>query len=1358
MRAFTRLLLILCAVVSLLTVRGADTLRPAVLLLPAGKRPDFVYLQELHRKGFDIDYGLSEDNPLTWERLRQFNCLLLTALPIDGRGQHWRAPPYRERFTALLERFQAAGGGVLILLDTYNTTISPYYETHNDVLGKWGAKLPLEALQDPVTERRHPHNRRRFIFTDRILPSPVSAGVSGFWFPCGSHSGNHNYHFMGQPIVVDDTWTVVARGSDSCYSERAKPGFALRENEHFEAFARAGRNPSPVLFAIRAERNGAGRLGLAALNQVLHVLSGTTWAHDRVMLGKGMAKRPGDFGVLIENTLRWLAEPSLKSGALGGYQQNPVILKHPHFRRKPDEFFPEFDSYQNPVPPGTVFRGLVGAQTALSSGQGTVPDYAAAAKRAGLDFVVFLEEFSALTEAELEQLETECTAHSAAALALIAGYTMRTNLGNHIFFFGAGHKYPKGRQLGGKAGAALRVQNFAQDGRLTFSDEAAKNLLWHYTRGPRNIGYFNFANSAPGSVPVRNLRLYGMLGTVTYLDGTLVEDVTDQYLKLTPQGNPPRLCAVDLVKSPAALETAVADGHTLSHVAAENVGGIMAKMIYGHQYGRDNVYASNGPRIHAWAGTQRVMTFAGEPFVTSPYRVPHLVKVSSDIGLRELRIYSDGRLWRRLRLHGEKTFERTFQWSFDRQRGLVLEVIDSAGGRAVSASFETWTDSNAMSWCSDRQNGELWHGPFTIHAAWGSGVLTWHSIGHTWDGGSALTPFAGINLLTAPALWDRTGKSENANGHLPRAMEGYTYATCIDDTVRNLAGEAWNVYAPGVVANAYHTLGPIRPAEQMRYRLRRTMILPRKAGPLLDWHAMWSERKGGGLALFEGEMTILQDIELGQIMPGMLRTINFDDEDRPAIWAVRRDNETPPVCGTLDTIVDSKRYVRAELGRGRSQTRMPIDAGGYVGTFGLTVGTPSALFNVGATPISWEPSLQRLFLDGLPAKAAAGDTFAWRLLYIWDGFEHEARNLARLERIRAYFGIDGGTGSGIEVKRGRLLSHVGLVDLAPDNGLVEFAVPQPDFNLDVPLGLRFIGFNPNWTVAQFQLVGYTTGHYTNGRNVVRNLATDDRDMVHLAVYTNGVPRSHSMVGHPVQCDAPELCIQVTHIDHDPPRWYVAVNNPTDQPIRTTLRKAMDLPGFDLPDTIVDLASGAYKVVLDQTPPPPPKRVSKVEQRPGFLGLVDRDAGGRALRLNLDGVPSVAVFQAGVYTAFTEPRRSTDGKPLRFRVSFEARHLDGSAQLSVCRAWGGSTPASVRLSERWAAYTVIVECDPRFDVQGLLFTLTAGAQTAEGICDIDNVDIHPLAADGHVTGASLVQNGTLDETLDGWTGHALVYQP
>lgn len=1137
---------------------------------------DFAFLKELHEAGFNVDAGYSDRYPINWENLKRYNVLVLNFLPLPKgapiASTGWNGPPYSEDFLPLVERFLAEGGGVLLLLDTADGNRSPVYENNGAVLARWGAKLPLEKLIDPGTETRHPRSVTTFIYTTEVSASPVSAGVRGVWYP--NHAGgggNANFDDYGQPLDFSPDWTVVLRGSPTCYSEEIKPAQPLKMFEHFTPYVRPGRTPQPALYGIREV--GGARMALSASNSIFHLSSGTSWVHDRVMLGKGLRDRPSDFDVLLKNTLTWLAQPSLDKGTLGGYQQDPQVLLHPHFRRAPSEFFGEFDSYQNQTAPGKVYRGLVGARTANSCGQGTVADYAAAARRVGLDFVVFLEDFSTFSEAKLRQLEADCKRLSDDRVVLIPGWTMLTNVGNHVFFTGYDHRWPTGTQLDGPRRDRLRLQCHTLEGKLAASDDDAKQILLHcldpFENKSRNVGYFDFAGSEPGSVPVRNLRLYGLLAVMTYRDGKQVEDMTPEYLQITPQGNPPRLCAVDIVDSPQALADAVGAGHYLTHVSANGLGEIPQRMAYGHQYGRDNVNPSNGPQIHAWAQTDRMMTYAGEPWVTARRRLRPEAWVTSEVGLKEVKLYSDGRLYRRFLLNGAKEFRQVFEWSYDQQRVLVAEATDVKGGRAISAGRELWSDANINHWCGDRQNGELWHGPFMVLGPWGSGVVAWMSIGKTWDGGGALTPFAGINVqYTHPGLREKDGTQETGLVS-PRMMEGYTYFSNMDESCRNMAGEAWNVYSvPGLVANGYNTLGPISPAQQMSFTLRRTQYVPRISGPCLDIHAMWPERTGGGLAMYEGEITLKKDMEFGEIQVAGLTLVNFPEGwGNVPTWIVGKDPAAAPYTFT---------------GLKAPDQRLPLAPGGYVGMVGSLRGTPSAVFNVGDTPIEFNTSWQALMLTpDRNRRYKAGDKLNYRYLYLFDQIDQPDRTVQRLDKLRAYFGLSGQPTSGLQVKQGKVISDFGLVDLAPEKGVVEFELPAPDFNLDVPLGMRFMDFNRNWTVGQYQIKGYSPGYYSKGDNVYRNLAPDDKDIVHLAVYTTGVPLTHCLVGHPVQCSNSDLIIEVTKLSDKPEQWHVAVNNPTDAEIKTVLRKGMAIPGLDFPDTPVTVPAGGYVVVKEK---------------------------------------------------------------------------------------------------------------------------------------------------------------------------------
>lgn len=1153
--------------------------RPAVLLVTSAEKLDYDYLTQLHEQGFQIDTlvaGGHRQRQLDWELLRRYNCVLFEDLPLgngETRSTHWgwEGPPWREGVQSLLDRYFEAGGGVLILanIKSYADTLAQLHNFER-YLEPWGARLPLESIHDPATETKHPRSPIRLIRAEAAPDTPVSEGVERVWFPVGPLSG-HFFQQPGNPIEVSGAWQVVLRGGPTSFTKDREAPNLSGSAEGLEAvYHRPDQQSPPALMAIRPMGNG--RLALGAMWSIFHITGGTRWVHDSVVLDKGLHGQPSHFSQLLENTLGWLAEPSLASGTLGGYQQDPAVLKHPNKRRPPEEFFASDQVVNQPRASGTPYRGLIGARTSYSKATGSVADYAAAARETGLDFVVFLEDFCVIDEATYRKLEDDCRRHSDDDLQLVPGFTMRTNIGNPIFFTGFDGAWPQGDQLGGPEGKQLRLQNFDGDGKLDYSDEKAKNLLWDYAiktgDSARNIGYFDFGDGA--GVPVRNLRLVGIIGVLTYRNGELVEDITEQYRDYTADGNPPLACAINRVDSPEQLVEAVRSGQTLTHASLPELSRLRTALVYGHQYGRANVYPSAGPEILAWATTYRVQTYAGEPFVTARYRVRPKLHVRSDTGLAEIVVYSEQRPYRRILLNGAEQFEHTFEWAYDRHRVLTVEAIDVEGRRAVSAGLEIWCDGNYNGWCHDRQNGELWHGPFTFPGPrWPT-----FSQGPTWDGGGHES-FIGLYLRCQPVLATTSGQAEGDG----RLMEGNMWPVCYDDCCANVAGVAEHVYAPGVVANAYHTLGPIEPSRLMRVELRRTQYLHRAAGVNLDWHPMYPEREGGNLALIEGAVTLKQDAEIRNLAVARLRPEHFNPEGgNVPIWVVRTDDESTPICGSGNTLC---KHYRIPPDAGLPyRSSYPIAPGGYVGLFATELGNNSLIANLGQQDLVFEPyGHWELDLKPEPPQGKAGERFRFRYLVIYDSMAREARNLARFERLRSYFGLDGSKGSRIDVRRGALASHFGLVDLKPAEGAVEFIVPRPEFVLDLPLGLRVVELNPNWTAGQLMLEGYTTGYYTSGKGVWRNLAVDDHGIVHVSLFPDRVARSHSVVGHPVVCDNPELRIQFTRLS-DEPRYYVAVNNPTDRPIETTLRKGIDLPGFELPGKPIAVAPGALRVVVD----------------------------------------------------------------------------------------------------------------------------------------------------------------------------------
>ena len=275
---------------------------------------------------------------------------------------------------------------------------------------------------------------------------------------------------------------------------------------------RPGGVSAPPLFAIR--QYGAGRVAPRRRScRPYSIGAGTKWLYNREVLSTGINGTQSDFGLLLQNTFRWLAAPSLQSQALGGYvtpAERLVVAEPPaeaHHVLSRDRSHPDDRPSCGRRANATLFKGLIGAQTQPERRQGTVAQYAAAASQAGLDFLVFLEDFAQLDAAELDQLKADCRQYSDAQLTLYPGYRLDNNIGNHMFLFGAGVVMPPAPVLTGPGQKTFMLQGETSPGVFGSTPTYPIDFVLSLT-GKTQIGYYDFAHSGMG-LRLPDARLYG---------------------------------------------------------------------------------------------------------------------------------------------------------------------------------------------------------------------------------------------------------------------------------------------------------------------------------------------------------------------------------------------------------------------------------------------------------------------------------------------------------------------------------------------------------------------------------------------------------------------------------------------------------------------------------------------------------------------------------------------------------------------------------------------------------------------------------------------------------------------------------
>ena len=316
--------------------------------------------------------------------------------------------------------------------------------------------LPLEKLvESNASNVAHLDHMRLepLVYTENVLAHPITNGVKQVWYPT-----REKYQAADTgPLIVGPDWTVLLRGSPTTHT------VAVNLSEAGKATGKAlppcatntckGRTPgvaAPALFAVRNFGNGR----VAILNQWRAFTwgLGTHFYFDSQVLTRGVADSSSDMGRLLRNTLVWLGS-SPKSSGLGGFVTPADRWQLPNDQPSVAEQFAEQKIAYNAssldsVDPAVTdckygqkncvksWKGLVGARTSLSDGQGSVQDYAKAAKANHLDFIVFLETFamrdnSTFSAASLTKLKADCAAHSDSSITLIPGFTIPTQFGGN---------------------------------------------------------------------------------------------------------------------------------------------------------------------------------------------------------------------------------------------------------------------------------------------------------------------------------------------------------------------------------------------------------------------------------------------------------------------------------------------------------------------------------------------------------------------------------------------------------------------------------------------------------------------------------------------------------------------------------------------------------------------------------------------------------------------------------------------------------------------------------------------------------------------------------------------------------------
>ncbi len=1214
------------------STRGADAKGPSVLLLNEGQfRLDFNYLKALSARGFQIDYC----EPAVWakeaadgkliERLRRYNDVVM----IQGCGSNsFMDKEGMAKLFKHLAGFADGGGGLFMMPNPVTWDVDwTYSEFAKLSMETFGAAYPLGQWivdSNPDNNATGGLTLTEYIWTDNVVKHDVTKGVDGVWCNVVTY---RNDRCTTLPLDIGDekAWTVVLKGSKTAKSVSFEDYCKIKKITHRESLAKAPLSAKffesePPLMAVR--NFGKGRIAYLPMDDNMIWCNGYRHVHGggvnddspNIALGGTLKGRKSCLESLIDNTLRWLAEPALAAGTPGGYVQDETRLGV--FRPAPQ---PPLDwetlKFQSELPPETAlagknlaelkkiasyhgmedawqfwkdllqwgakpFTGLIGARSSLSDGKSSVDEMAAAAKKAGLGFIVFLERFDMMTPEKLDTLSKECAKLCSDDFLALPGYAIDDNRNHSLFVFGPKLEWPA--KWLAEDGKRFNMAATESGSGLT----AMIDFMISKIQGVNDMGYYNFTAKAPeGQVrgPMYDLRLYSSVGLYHYDSGKLVEgpeqnweafkDVNDLALCIKPY-------AIDFVRSADELAQAAAE-HALTRVIANDVKDIQNVLAYGFRGRESSVSVSpmKAPEIRRWTCQNRDYSCMPlRQWVTPNYRWRVECSVTSEDGLDTIEIWDGVDLFCRIKLDGAKNFHHIFELSHKQMQQLMLAAKDVNGRTAYSGAVQDGNHTAQSYFCSDRINGCLFHGPYgDPRMGWGrqegrkfmadgydgflglEATLEFHHYMPELDLGikeTACKGFGGAHPFQP--LW-----SEDAS--IVATTSDYSYPPS------EKIIHAWYTYGPLVERGCTGTVG-------------------------------WRFEGCGGMTKRESFVTMKQDGKINYfpstfidyrkmgIIPGNGAVFACSEGPKAPVYSFN----IPGQQAELDKFIESD---------------FRIGRGGFAACHGTMQGS-------GACAIFITDDYKRKLIKGngvsfvgietIPSNTRykKGDRLTASTLQV-GGYRPDCSGGAGggrapdmnggwwYQRVADWLGLDGTPDIKLVVKAGTRMPPVeGFCDIdIGKDGYADMTF-SPDLSAPLPqLGVRLKNANDRWSMMRYQpkltyVDSVATWHLRYSIQFKREVEDGLKPLGGnggIGYVTVDLPRPGDdplqiLAGHPVTCSDRRVFINVTALTWKPYTYAVTVNNPTDEQLKVTLKPGLPLPDFNFPRQELDLKPGELKVI------------------------------------------------------------------------------------------------------------------------------------------------------------------------------------
>lgn len=1060
--------------------------------------------------------------------------------------KHQRRAPVVGR---ALARYVEQGGGLFLQPQPVRYPGDEDELYWNAVLAPLGAKILHEGVFDKTRAfAGQTLSKATFWRTSNIQTHPLIRDVSCLALPL------HGYgHFPGlAAIQYGPEWQILVRGENEAQSYRSHADNVI-DLEAAGTYAQA-----PPVLAVRSL--GKGRIVGYPISPLF------TGSNHRNPLWADIVETNGDRAAgqssqsmrIQMNAYRWLAEPSAGLSDFGTYAAQPY---------QPVQFpaAVEWDKHRFGQPAAaaagaTGIRGIFGAHSSYSDGRGSVADYAAAAKAAGLSFIVFADPLEKLTPEKLDRLKADCAeASQDGGFYACPGIEFTDGIGNRWAFWGEALVWPEAS---------------FQSGQFT-------HVQWDGQR-VRHYGKFAVACQFPGSALLDNqqLRRNGVHPEnlwwffhylpLVYEKDRLIADNQADYLFGLHDLRWTAVASFTRIRTPA--DVAAAAGACFTGM--KDLAGAKAALntrCTAHWAGiQAGQYVSQGPVVAVWQATNSQME-SNWRHTRGAQRVRLHFVVRSDVGIAEVRVLdADRGPIRRFLGHGEKGLSREFELVHDQQHCLTLEVLDTAGKKAISQNILVYCYKGGLFRCGDNLNilgptAMCWHPDRNefFNAAKDFRNGSDYSL-RGWDTSSAT-----LGVPTPQAqLWDMVHMKEVEGGRYPdryrlgaivgRRMDVgvNSYNLQIATMRMNRLSEAFdNEQRP---TPAFATIA--RDVGDLEYFDRtHTLYAPMER---VDMYVTWNHRRDregrkdyrGAILWHEGEFRFKKDVTLQGPVP------------IPLIWD-HCPTDVAKNLGTTFVVTDADGSTRTETVRDekqpvRSQGR--IRPGGYaalmttpVGYHGLLVPADMDFAYQAALPSYWPGLAAGLGRDGQTVKA--GSVLKYR--FGVGTFADEKAGPAILEHTAKAMNLGGGhAGYPVEMRTGTLEDAVFFFTARAKENEAAFVVGPQELILELPVRVR--GLENNGCAAV----------YSTRRPWFRFIPVDAEGT---AWFQEPIDEKNEMwTGNVLVCDNKDVKITLV-VDGQAPGQspFAEVHNPTDKDITSMLRSPTHAPLFGGLTAMVTIPAG-----------------------------------------------------------------------------------------------------------------------------------------------------------------------------------------